>query len=323
MSIDLVECMRVFTAVVDAGSFAGAADKLDLSRGMATRYVAQLEEHLGVRLLNRTTRKISLTEAGNDYKERAAQVLAMIADAESSVAQRISVPRGILRVSSSNAFGARHLGLAITQYLQRYPGVQVDVTLNDRVVDLVEEGFDLAIRVATRIDPGLVARKLARVRLVVCASPGYLKKHGVPKVPEDLVHHHCLTYAYVSSPNKWRFRRNGVERRIAVSGGLRANSGDILRNAATEDLGVTLQPDFLIFEALRERKLVRILADWETDELGVFAVYPNRKFLPPKVRNFIDFLVERFGPEAYWDIPTGATDNKKRGQIPLNANNGI
>ena len=226
----------------------------------------------------------------------------MIAEAESSAAQGISAPRGVLRVSSSNAFGARHLGVAITQYLQRYPGVRVDVTLNDRVVDLIEEGFDLAIRVASRIDPGLVARKLARVRLVVCASPGYLDKYGVPRLPEDLVDHHCLTYAYVSSPNEWRFRRDGVERRIPVSGALRANSGDILRNAATEDLGVTLQPDFLIFEALRERKLVRILADWDTEELGVFAVYPNRKFLLPKVRNFIDFLVEHLGPEPYWDV---------------------
>ena len=302
MAIDIVVSMRVFTAVVDAGSFAGAADKLDLSRGMATRYVAQLEAHLGVRLLQRTTRKLSLTEAGNDYYERAIQVLTMIAEAESSAAQEASVPRGILRVSSSNAFGARHLGLAITEYLQQYPGVQVDVTLNDRLVDLVEEGFDVAIRVATKIDPGLVARKLAGARLVACASPGYLKKHGVPKVPEDLVNHQCLTYAYVNSPNEWRFRRGGVEQKILVSGGLRGNSGDILRNAAVEGLGVTLQPDFLIDETLRERKLVRVLSDWETDDLAVFAVYPNRKFLPPKVRSFIDFLVERFGPEPYWSI---------------------
>lgn len=307
MTIDIVASMRVFTAVVDAGSFTGAANKLDLSRGMATRYVAQLEEHLGVRLLQRTTRKLSLTEAGNDYYERAIQVLAMIAEAESSVAQEASVPRGILRVSSSNAFGARHLGSAITEYLQQYPGVQIDVTLNDRVVDLVEEGFDVAIRVATKIDPGLVARKLARARLVVCASPDYLKKHGVPKVPEDLVNHQCLTYAYVSSPNEWRFRREGLEQKILVSGGLRGNSGDILRSAAVEGLGVTLQPDFLIDEALRERTLVRVLSDWETDDLTVFAVYPNRKFLPPKVRSFIDFLVARFGPEPYWNIKVGVS----------------
>jgi DNA-binding transcriptional LysR family regulator len=302
MGIDIVASMRVFTAVVDAGSFAGAADKLDLSRGMATRYVAQLEAHLGVRLLNRTTRKLSLTEAGNDYYERAAQVLAMVGEAESSVAQEASVPRGTLRVTSSHAFGVRHLGWAITEYLQQYPGVQVDVTLNDRVVDLVEEGFDLAIRVATKIDQGLVARKLTRARIVACASPGYLKKHGAPTLPEELAEHNCLSYAYVSSPNEWHFRRNGVERKVLVSGGLRGNSGDILRNAAIEGLGVILQPTFLIYEALREKKLVRILPDWEADELTVFAVYPNRKFLPPKVRSFIDFLAVRFGPEPYWDF---------------------
>src|SRR5487761_2363488 len=217
MTIDIVTGMRVFTAVVDAGSFAGAADKLDLSRGMATRYVAQLEAHLG---------------------------------------------------------------WAIKEYLQRYPGIQVDVTLNDRVVDLVEEGFDLAIRVATRIDPGLVARKLTRARVVACASPGYLKKHGAPKSPEELAGHNCLAYAYSSLQNEWHFRRKGVARKVRVSGNLRGNNGDILSTAAIEGLGVILHPTFLVYEALREKKLVRILPDWEIDDLTVFAVYPNRKFLP-------------------------------------------
>ena len=302
MTIDIVASMRVFAAVVDAGSFTRAADKLDLSRGMATRYVAQLEEHLGVRLLNRTTRKLSLTEAGSDYYERAAQVLAMVEEAQSSVAQETSIPRGTLRVASSHAFGIRHLGSAIAEYLQGYPGVKVDVTLNDRVVDLVEEGFDLGIRVGTKIDPGLVARKLARARMVACASPGYLRKHGAPKSPEELAGHNCLSYAYVNLPNEWHFRRKGVERKVLVSGDLRGNSGDILRNAAIEGLGVILQPTFLIYEALREKQLVHILTDWEADDFTIFAVYPNRKFLPLKVRTFIDFLAERFGPEPYWDF---------------------
>jgi DNA-binding transcriptional LysR family regulator len=301
MTIDIVAGMRVFTAVVDAGSFAGAADKLDLSRGMATRYVAQLEAHLGVRLLNRTTRKLSLTEAGSDYYQRATQVLAMVEEAETSVAQEASVPRGTLRVTSSVAFGVRHLGWAITEYLQHYPDVQVDVTLNDRVVDLVEEGFDLGIRVATRIDPGLIARKLTRARIVACASPGYLKQHGTPKSPGELTGHNCLTYAYWSLQNDWRFKRKGLERTVRISGNLRGNNGDILVKAAIEGLGVILHPTFLVYEALRDKKLVRILSDWEADDLTVFAVYPNRKFLPPKVRSFIDFLAERFGPEPYWD----------------------
>jgi len=302
MGIDLVAGMRVFTAVVDAGSFAGAADKLYLSRGMATRYVAQLETHLGARLLNRTTRKLSLTEAGSDYYQRAAQILAMVEEAETSVAQEASVPRGTLRVTSSVAFGARHLGRAITEYLQRYPGVELDLTLNDRVVDLVEEGFDLGIRVAARIDPGLVARRLTRARIVACASPDYLKKHGTPRSPEQLAGHNCISYAYWSLQNEWHFKRKGVKRTVRVAGNLRGNNGDILVNAAIEGLGVILHPTFLVYEALQQKRLVRILPDWEADELSVFAVYPHRKFLPPKVRSFIDFLAERFGPEPYWDV---------------------
>lgn len=293
--------MKVFTAVVEAGSFAGAADRLDLSRGMATRYVAQLEAHLGVRLLNRTTRRLSLTEAGSDYCQRATQILAMVEEAETSAAQEASVPRGTLRVNTSVAFGVRHIGPAITEYLQRYPGVDLDLTLNDRVVDLVDEGFDVAIRVAARIDPGLVARRLTRARIVACASPAYLKKHGTPKSPEELAGHNCISYAYWSLQNDWHFRRKSVERTVRVSGNLRGNNGDILVNAAIEGLGVILHPTFLVFEALQKKKLVRILPDWEADELSVFAVYPHRKFLPPKVRSFIDFLAERFAPEPYWD----------------------
>ena len=302
MTIDIVASMRLFTSVVDAGSFASAADKLNLSRGMATRYVAQLEAHLGARLLNRTTRKLSLTEAGSDYYQRASQVLAMVEEAETAVAQEASVPRGTLRVTSSVTFGVHHLGWAITEYMRQYPGVQIDVTLNDRVVDLIDEGFDLGIRVAARIDPGLVARKLTPARIVACASPGYLKKHGTPKSPEELTGHNCLSYAYWSLGNEWHFRRKGVERKVRVSGNLRGNNGNILVNAAIEGSGVILHPTFLVYEALRDKRLVRILPDWETDDLTVFAVYPNRKFLPPKVRSFIDFLAERFGPEPYWDF---------------------
>lgn len=302
MAIDIVAGMRVFTAVVEAGSFAGAADKLDLSRGMATRYVAQLEAHLGVRLLHRTTRKLSLTEAGGDYFQRATQILAMVEEAESLAAQEASLPRGTLRIATSVGFGVRHMDRAITEYLQRYPGVEVDLTLNDRVVDLVEEGFDLAVRVAKQIDPGLVARRLTRARTAACASPGYLKRHGTPKSPEQLTGHNCLTFAYSSLQNDWRFRRKNVERTVRVSGNLRGNNGDILVNAAIEGLGVILEPTLLVFEALRQKRLVRILSDWETDEFSVFAVYPNRKFLPPKVRSFIDFLADRFGPEPYWDF---------------------
>jgi DNA-binding transcriptional LysR family regulator len=287
--------------VVDAGSFAGAADKLDLSRGMTSRYVAQIEAHLGVRLLNRTTRRLSLTGPGADYHQRCAQILALLDEAESSAAQDAAVPRGILRVTSPSIFAIGHLDRAISEYVRRYPGVQVDLSLNEHIVDLVEEGFDLAVRIARKIDPGLIARPLTRARMVPAASPAYLKANGAPRSPEDLAAHNCLFFAHSPYGNEWRFRRRGAQRVVRVSGNLRANDGRPLVNAAIEGLGVILEPAFLVHEALRQKRLVRILPDWDTDEILVFLVWANRKFLPPKVRTFIDFLVERFGPDPDWE----------------------
>lgn len=301
MATDVLTGMRVFTAVVDAGSFARAADKLDLSRGMTSRYVAQIESHLGVRLLNRTTRRQSLTEAGQDYYQRATQVLALAEEAEQSAAQGSAEPRGTLRVNAPVAFGTRHLGPAIGAWLRRHPLVKADLTLNDRFVDLVEEGFDVAVRIARRIDPGLVARPITRARLLVCAAPAYLKERGTPKSPADLARHNCLTYAYGGHQGEWRFTRRGRDQVVKVSGNMHGNNGDILCSAAAEGLGVIVQPSFLVYELLREKKLARILEGWETDEATIHAVYPSRQFLTPKVRSFIDFLVERFGDRPYWD----------------------
>mgnify|MGYP001578309055 FL=1 len=292
--------MRVFTAVVEAGSFARAADALDLSRGMATRHVAKLEARLGVRLLNRTTRKLSLTEAGSDYYQRATQILALVDEAESSMTSSAATPRGTLRVATSAGFGVGHLDRAIGRYLQRYPEVTVDVALAERNVDLVEEGFDLAVRVAAQGDPGYVARRLSRVRTVPCASPAYLERRGTPQAPEDLIAHNCLTYMHRNWKDEWRFSRGGVERKVRIAGNLRGNNGSMMVNAAIDGLGVIVEPDFLVGEALRQRRLVRILPDWESTELSLYAVYPNRKFLPPKVKSFVDFLVEYFEPVPYW-----------------------
>ena len=302
MAIDVVASMRVFAAVVEAESFAGAADKLDLSRGMATRYVAQLEKHLGVRLLNRTTRTLSLTAAGSDYYQRTVQILGMVEEAETSAARESAVPRGILRVTAATVLCTRHLYRAVADYVQRYPNVEVEVIANERFVDLVDEGFDLAVRVSTAIAPGLVARRLAPSRMAACAAPAYLKKRRPPKSPEDLAGHNCLIYSYASYRNDWRFRRDGVERTVRVSGNLRSNNSEVLLNAAVEGLGVMYEPTFLAYEALRQRRLLRVLPDWEPDEFSMFAVYPSRKFVSPKVRSFVDFLVERFGPEPYWDL---------------------
>jgi len=302
MAIDLVATMRVFTAVVESGSFAAAANKLDLSRGMATRYVAQLEAHLGVRLLNRTTRRLSLTEAGNDYYARATQIMALIEDAEGSVTKDVSQPHGTLRITTPAAFGTRHLDRAIAEYVKRYPGVDVDLSTSERMVDLIDEGFDLAVRVAKNIAPGLVARRLTRARMACCASPAYLKKHGSPKTPKELASHNCLLYSNLPQRSNWSFRRKSVEDSVRVSGNLCSNNGDVLLNAALEGLGVIYEPTFVAYEALSQKRLVRVLPDWQTDEMSVFAVYPSRKFLPRKVRTFIDFIAGRFGDEPFWDV---------------------
>lgn len=301
MALDLFYAMQVFTTVVDQMSFAKAADKLDLSRGMTSRYVAKVESHLGVRLLNRTTRHLSLTEAGQAYYQRATQVLALVEEADQFAAKDASQPRGTLRVTTSMAFGATHFGRAIRDYLQKYPQLKVDVTLNDRVVDLIEEGFDVAVRIASRIDQGLIARPITKARIVACASPSYLKAHGTPKAPADLIERNCLTYAASERPNEWHFRQGGRNIMVKVSGDLSGNNGNILCDAAAAGLGVILQPTFLVHDLLRTRKLVRILKDYEPEPLTVYAVYPNRQFLPPKVRSLIDFLLEHFGPDPYWD----------------------
>jgi DNA-binding transcriptional LysR family regulator len=302
---DVLTGMRVFTTVVDSGSFAAAADKLELSRGMTSRYLAQIEKHLGVRLLNRTTRRLSLTEAGEDYYQRAAQVLGLVEEAEQQAARGAAEPRGTLRINAPVAFGIRHLGPALGEYLARCPQLKADLTLNDRFVDLVEEGFDVAVRIARRIDPGLVARPIARARAFACASPGYLKKHGAPKSPTDLERHNCLTYAYGGPQNAWQFVRKGREVSVRVKGNLHGNNGDILCSAAAAGLGIVLQPAFLVHELVRAGKLVRILPGWEAESATVYAVYPSRQFLAPKVRSFVDFLVERFGGKPEWEAGIG------------------
>lgn len=301
MAIDVLMGMQVFTKVVELKSFARAAEKLDLSRGMTSRYVAQVEEHLGVRLINRTTRHLSLTEAGQNYYQKAVQILALVAETEQAAASDAAEPRGTLRITCSVAFGGTLLGEAISAYLLRHPQVKADTLLCERMVDLIDEGFDLAIRVADSIAPGLVARPLTPVRFMACAAPDYLQRHGTPTEPAELANHNCLTFADSDIPKEWRFRRNGVSTSVRVQGNFHGNNGNVLCNAAAGGLGIIYQPTFLAHELLHAGKLVRILPEWETDSFTAYAVYPHRQFLLPKVRSFIDFMVEHFGPTPAWD----------------------
>jgi DNA-binding transcriptional LysR family regulator len=301
MSIDITAGLRVFATVVECDGFAAAADRLNLSRGMTSRYVAQLESHFGVRLLNRTTRRLSLTEAGADQYQRAVQILAMIEDARAAAAHLGQAPRGLLRITSPSIFALSHLDRAVTLYQQRYPGVEIELSVNDRIVDVVEEGFDLALRITRDLAPGLVARPLAPVRLWACASPAYLKRHGTPCVPQDLSQHNCLCFAGVVHRNGWPLRRGTAMETVQVRSDLRSNFGYALLNAAIEGRGIIYEPSFLVHQALRDGRLVRVLPDWTSAEYSLFAIYPNRRFLAPKVRSFIDFLVEHIGREPYWE----------------------
>jgi DNA-binding transcriptional LysR family regulator len=303
MAIDLLAAMRVFTKVVELENFSKAAEKLNLSPGMTSRYVAQLEGHLGVRLLNRTTRHLSLTAAGSDYCQHALQVLALVEQAAESAVREVVEPRGTLRVTSSLAFGGSHLGEAVATYLSRQPQVTVDIMLTERIVDLVEEGVDLAIRVAPSIADGLIARPICPARFIACAAPSYLRERGVPTTPDALTAHNCLTFGTSDIPPTWRFSQHGQSREVRVQGSLHGNNGNILCRAAEQGLGIIYQPTFLVYESLRAGQLVPLLPDWAADCYTVYAVYPHRQFLPQKVRSFIDFLVARFGPEPYWDQP--------------------
>jgi DNA-binding transcriptional LysR family regulator len=295
--------MRSFVQVVDCGSFALAAERLGISRAMVSKNVMALEAHLSAQLLHRTTRRIGLTEAGEQFQARCRQILADLAEAEASVATLSDEPRGLLRVNCALSFGLRHLAPVMGEYLRRYPGVAVEIDYGDRVVDLVEEGYDLAIRIGASLQPALVVRRLSTARMVVCASPAYLKRHGTPRVPADLAAHACLCYSYWSSGDDWVFEsRDGERATIRVAGPLRGNNGDSLLAAALADCGILLEPTFIVGDALRSGQLRTMLEDWTSAPLGVFAVYPSRRHLSAKVRTFVDFVAQRCGGERpYWD----------------------
>lgn len=303
--MDRLTAMEVFVRVVERGSFIAAAEELRLSRAMVSKHVQDLEERLGVRLLNRTTRRIALTEAGRAYFERCAQILADVEEAEDAAGALQSEPRGTLRLNAPMSFGIIHLAPAIADFSAAHPGVAVDVALNDRVVDLIEEGYDLAVRIGRLADSSLIARRLAPCRLVACASPDYLRAHGEPGHPEDLTRHNCLGYSYWVSRDEWRFEGPDGPISVCISGNLRANNGDALRVAALHGQGIVLQPTFLVGDDLVSGRLVPLLRQFQLPELGIFAVYPPGRHLAAKVRSFVTFLAARYGEHPAWDAWMG------------------
>lgn len=289
--MNIFASMKVFVTVVEAGSFAAAADRLEMSRAMTSKHVLALEDHLGTRLLNRTTRRLSLTESGTAFHERSQQILADVEEAEQVAGNAAAEPRGTLKITIPLAYGLHRLGPVIADYVQRHPKVKVDVSLSDRKVDLIEEGFDLAIRIGTLKESGLIARKLGSEYSVLCASPAYLKQHGTPRTPKDLARHACLGYTLAYSGDEWRLKSADQDANVRFVGPIKADSGDMLRLAAVSGAGIVFQPGFIVDSDLKAGRLVRILKKYRSAELGIYAMYPSRKYLSAKVRTFVDFLV--------------------------------
>lgn len=303
MRVDRFQAMRVFAQVVESGSFSKAAERLDLSTSATSRHVADLEAHLQTRLLHRTTRRIHLTESGRGFYERCAQILAELEDAERDASRESAVPRGTVRLTTSINFGMGHITPAIAAFLARHPQVKFDVSLSDRVVDLVEEGFDLAIRIGAPGPETLVARKLSETRLVPCASPQYLRTHGAPKTPQDLTRHNCLTYEYASR-DEWTFiDAQARVSKVRISGNLNSNNGELLAEAAAQGVGIVYEPTFIVGPQIRAGRLVPILQDFEAPRVPIYAVYTSRKHLSARVRLFVEFIAERFGDAVDFTRP--------------------
>ena len=288
--------MRTFSAVVDAGSFVGAADALGLSKAAVSRYLGDLETRLGVRLLHRTTRKLALTEEGELFYARSKELLAGVEEAEAELNSRNAKARGLLRVNVPVSFGIKNLAPLWGAFHALHPQVELDVILSDRIVDMVEEGYDLTIRISTLSSSTLISRRLASTRILLCASPQYLAQHGVPRHPHELASHAVIAYSHAASGNEWHF--DGPEGRVGVKTRpwMSSNNGDTCCATALAHQGIVLQPDFLVGADLAAGTLVELMPEYRPREVGIYALYPTRKHVAPKVRALIDFLTQQLAP---------------------------
>ncbi|MEM1139941.1 MAG: LysR family transcriptional regulator [Pseudomonadota bacterium] len=291
-----------FVRVVEAGSFSQAGQRLNIAKSAVSRRINDLEQRLGAQLLNRSTRRISLTETGRDFYERCRRILDDMQEAETLASTDYRDLQGTLRIAASVSFGFRHLAPAMVDFLHENPGITIDLDVNDRQVNLIEAGFDMAIRIANLDDSTLRARALAPIRMVAVASPAYLEAHGRPMRPEDLSGHKGLRYSVVPERQTWGYRDpSGATKTLRLSTRLHASNGDVLLAAAIGGLGVLVIPCFVAHEAIEDGSLEVLLPDVEWNGLTAYAVYPAGRHLSPRVRAFIDFLTERFGEDPYWD----------------------
>ena len=293
--------MAIFARVVDDKSFSAAARSLNLSKSVVSKQVTQLEKSVGARLLNRTTRALSLTEAGAVFYEHCSRIVEELEEAKLAVGRLHSEPRGLLRISAPVAFGRLHIATALPPFLAAYPDVRIDMVTTDRFVDLAEEGYDVVVRIVSQPAPNCVARRLAPVNRKMVATPAYFERYGVPQKPSDLENHNCLTYTYFNPQDPWKLRGPDGDISVRASGNLRVNDDDVLSEAVMHGLGLALLPTFIIGKALQAGRLRSVLSEYIPLERHIYAVYLPNRFVSAKVRAFIDFLLERFGPEPYWD----------------------
>jgi len=298
--MDIFANMRAFVATVDSGSFSQAARELNASKATISKQVAALEDHLRVRLLHRTTRKLNLTDEGRIFIDRARTILDDLEDAEGAVSPLGTEPHGRLRISAPHTFGAMHLSDMLVAFIERYPLIHLDTEFSDRMVNLVDEGFDVVIRIAKLEDSTLVARRIASVDMTLCASPEYWRKHGKPSHPQDLSQHNCILYSYLRTPGEWIFRDGEKPLSVKINGNFTNNNDVVTSHAAVQGVGVFYGPSFIVSRAMRQGKLETALEPYCYDSLNVYAVYPSSRNLSPKVRAFVDFLIEWFRHTPDW-----------------------
>jgi DNA-binding transcriptional LysR family regulator len=292
--MDKLSSLRAFVKVVEHGSFSEAARSLRLSRSAVSKYVMELEHALGAQLLNRTTRSASPTENGRAYYERSVAILAELEEADLALTSLHAEPRGLLRINAPMSFGTLHLGPAIAAFMEKYPELQIQLTLSDEQIDAVQEGFDVTLRIAELASSSLIARRILGVQRVFCASPGYIERRGAPRHPKDLKDHDCLTYGFLATGNQWKLTGPDGEHWISVPWKLCANNAEVLKQAALNGRGIALLPTFIAGVELDSGALVPVLKKYQAPEIALNAIYPPTRHLSSKVRLFIDFLVDRF-----------------------------
>lgn len=299
--MDKLAAMQAFAKVVALGSFAAAGRQLGLTRSAVSKGVMELERILGARLLDRTTRNVSPTEAGLAYYGRCVEILEHIEETELHVSRLHDEPKGLLKLNAPMSFGASYLGPAVADFMSAYPELKIELALNDRFVDPIEEGFDVTVRIAQLEDSSLIARKLAPARLVVVASQAYVDRQGTPETPEDLARHRCLNYGHTTTLQRWQLTDNSERISAPINSVLCSNNGDVLRAAALAGHGITLLPTFIVGPDIKAGRLQVLLQNFRPTELGIYAMYAPNRYLAAKTRVFIDFLADRFGPRPDWD----------------------